>query len=101
MSAWELDPMVITSAFGFYAVIVAVVMVFDRREPTGRRHESGPGANVADDGWAQALIGQVLGGHREGHRRRGHATPRPLREIAMQDRGSADEDRIAAVLQHL
>ena len=67
MGPLELQAEVLLAAFGVYAAIVVVLTLWNARQDrrgSGRLDEPRPGAHVLHESRAQALIGQVFGGHR-------------------------------------
>ena len=65
--AVELQPEVFLAAYaGYGAVVMAVVLwnAWTARRESRRLDEPRPGAHVLHESRAQALIGQVFGGHR-------------------------------------
>lgn len=65
--ALELQPEVFLTAYGAYAAVVMVVLLWngwDARRASGRFDEARPGRHVLHESRAKALIGQIFGGHR-------------------------------------
>ena len=62
----ELQPEVVLTAYGAYAVIVMGVLLWNAWEARASRRldEARPGGHVLHESRAQALIRQVLGGDR-------------------------------------
>lgn len=65
--ALDLHPEVFLTAYGAYAVVVMVVLLWnavEARRDSRRLDEARPGRHVLHEGRAQALIGQVFGRNR-------------------------------------
>ena len=65
--ALDLQPEVFLTAYGAYAAVVMVVLLWngwDGRRGSGRFDEARPARHVFHEGRAKALIGQIFGGHR-------------------------------------
>ena len=65
--ALELQPEVFLTAYGAYASVVMVVLLWnawDGRRESRRLDEARPGRHVLHESRAKALIGQIFGGHR-------------------------------------
>src|SRR4051812_16945584 len=99
MTDLPLEFEVLVFAVAVYGAILVATMLLNRRgRGSGGLDEPGPGSHVADEGWAQALVRQVLTGHGKGDRRELRIA-RPLREIVVQDRRAADQDIVGALVQ--
>lgn len=67
MKPFELQAEVFLAAFVAYAIIVLVVTLWNARAArrvSRRLDETGPGGHVLHERRAQALVGQIFGGHR-------------------------------------
>ena len=101
MSELPLQFEVLLFALVDYGVILAATMFMGGPGGgSGGFDEPGPGPHVGHKGWAQALVRQVLSGHRKGDRNELRIAG-PFREIVVQDRRSADQHIVRPVIQHL
>ncbi len=66
MASFDFQPEVLLAAFGFYAVLVLVLTLWNARQArrSARLDEAGPGGHVLHERRPQAIVGQVSGGDR-------------------------------------